>query len=1083
MPPRHLGAIVALALLVGCAQDSSGPSGVGRQLDIRVAPLSLPGVVDACYGLEVLNEALSPVWSQPSVCADQYGDLKSDITYIGTCDASDPNVDGVAEATVVLTIAGLYGPDTALDVDTAPDLLTDYRDPCAAPYSPGGCRIKTRCRENADVQVEFNLTVMREANQGFFDIAVNFEDIFCSAKVDCAYPATNTTPAQPIELVFDPATGKRVQTVVWALACTDGDPAGELAASTHLYMDDVVLVCGGVSYPVSASAGPGNVYPDGVGAPAPLVQAMVFEGRELIRNGAVDADKRYWNVALGLRDSFFHPATGTAPSCTLVTKATASRGPLTLGVTPTNTNYPYVAVSVPINVGNALVCKQHGLDGDGPNAGVGTAYTGPKPDGSGFATTSFGNVGAPTSDGLATNPIGVPVDECAATTPPCHANATCTDLTAGFTCVCRAGYSGNGFECTDSDGCAGAPCYDGVSCTDVVAPGEGFDCGECPTGMTGDGVACEEINGCLGEPCDPRAGCTDLISPLVGFQCGACPTGTEGNGETCDEVDGCEGSPCYEGVACEDVLSPGVGFDCGQCPSGLSGDGETCVEINGCAGDPCFEGVDCEDRLAPEVGYDCGECPAGMRGDGESCEEIDACDDFPCGALADCQDLVGGGNHADGRECLCDEGFELDGDDCVDSDECADVVSPCEYPSACANVQGDFECYCPEGTTDDGDGGCKSVLDGYSYIPAGTFTMGSPDTELGRASDETQHAVTLTRAFWMKQTEVTQAEWLAVMGNNPSYHLGDPQRPVEQVTWWDALAFVNALSTNAGLPSCYALTGCSGVPGSSYVCSDVSLSSGCTGYRLPTEAEWEYAARAGDVGSRYGLVDDIAWSSNNSGGSTHAVATALPNAWDIHDVLGNVWEWTWDRYGDFSGNATDPTGPATGATRAFRGGSLGDPADFIRYAERANTNPTHRGASHGIRVVRTILACGDTPATDYCLANGSVSRPARSCIALFETWPSASSGPHWIDVDGTGPGEAVLTWCDMTPGDAGWTLITSTKIPTSGDPTWSASASLPASPPPRATTTRPRRRTWGIPRGNGLPDFASLGDGALTHGC
>jgi len=271
MNRTHLSAVAVSAFIAACAEGAPESGSVGKQLDIRVAPLSLPGVVDACYGLEVLNEALSPVWSQPSVCADRYGDLKSDITYIGTCDASDPNDDGISEATVVLTIAGLYGPDMALDVDTDPDLLTDYRNPCAAPYSPGGCRIKTRCRENADVLVEFNLTVMRDANQGFFDIAVNFEDIFCSAKVDCTYPATSTSPERPIELVFDPATGKRVRTIVWAFACTDGDPGGPTASSTHLYMDDVVLRCGANTYAVSTSAGPGNVYPGGVGAPAPLV--------------------------------------------------------------------------------------------------------------------------------------------------------------------------------------------------------------------------------------------------------------------------------------------------------------------------------------------------------------------------------------------------------------------------------------------------------------------------------------------------------------------------------------------------------------------------------------------------------------------------------------------------------------------------------------------------------------------------------------------------------------------------------------------------------------------------------------------
>ncbi len=119
------------------------------------------------------------------------------------------------------------------------------------------------CEENADTRVDFNITLMREANQGFFDIAVTFDDIFCSAKVDCAYAG-----GRPIELVMGP-DGRRVPTVVWALACTDGSPGGAVATSTHLYMDDVVLDCDGTRFTVSPSDGPGNVYPGGVGAPPP----------------------------------------------------------------------------------------------------------------------------------------------------------------------------------------------------------------------------------------------------------------------------------------------------------------------------------------------------------------------------------------------------------------------------------------------------------------------------------------------------------------------------------------------------------------------------------------------------------------------------------------------------------------------------------------------------------------------------------------------------------------------------------------------------------------------------------------------
>ncbi len=248
---------------------------------------------------------------------------------------------------------------------------------------------------------------------------------------------------------------------------------------------------------------------------------------------------------------------------------------------------------------------------------------------------------------------------------------------------------------------------------------------------------------------------------------------------------------------------------------------------------------------------------------------------------------------------------------------------------------------------------------GYSYIPAGTFTMGSPISEPDRGSDETQHEVTLTRAFWMKQTEVTQGEWQTLMGNNPSLFQGPSypdavNRPVEMVSWWDALAFANLMSSNAGLSSCYTLTGCSGTPGGgNYECTDATFAgAGCTGYRLPTESEWEYAARAGTTGARYAEPPgDVAWSSENSGAQTHAVAGKLANAWGLFDMLGNVWEWTWDWYGTYPGAVTDPTGAATGALRAARGATYNFDATFARSAKRAAGTPF---GNLGFRLVRSV---------------------------------------------------------------------------------------------------------------------------------
>ena len=267
------------------------------------------------------------VWRKDHVCSQQYGDGGGALTYVGTCDATDAvGGDGIATNTVTLAIEHLY--DTMHPWNGVPDApgATAWQNPCVddpnTPDTLEGCARPVVCAANADTPVDFDLTIARAAQQGFFDVAISFDDIFCSAKVDCAYAS-----GDPIDLVFDPATGTRVQSVFWAFACTDGDPGGGDAVATHLYLDDVVLRCGGTPYGIDPAAGPGNVYPNGAGAPLPLVQAQVFHGDELVQNSGADADKRYWSVALGLRESFFSPATGTAPSCVLETRATASRGP------------------------------------------------------------------------------------------------------------------------------------------------------------------------------------------------------------------------------------------------------------------------------------------------------------------------------------------------------------------------------------------------------------------------------------------------------------------------------------------------------------------------------------------------------------------------------------------------------------------------------------------------------------------------------------------------------------------------------------------------------------------------------------
>ena len=218
-------------------------------------------------------------------------------------------------------------------------------------------------------------------------------------------------------------------------------------------------------------------------------------------------------------------------------------------------------------------------------------------------------------------------------------------------------------------------------------------------------------------------------------------------------------------------------------------------------------------------------------------------------------------------------------------------------------------------------------LNQFSLIPAGTFQMGS---NTGEPNEQPVHTITISHAFYMQKTEVTQGQGRAVMGSNPSAFssCGD-FCPVEQVSWNDIQTFIQTL--NAGTP-------------------------GVT-HRLPTEAEWEYASRAGTTGNTYGTRDAIAWYSSNSGSQTHPVAGKQANAWGLYDMIGNVWEWVNDWYnaGYYAVSpSTDPPGPATGPDyRVSRGGSWYSIDYFAHSASRSFAVPSVRSSSIGFRLART----------------------------------------------------------------------------------------------------------------------------------
>ena len=212
------------------------------------------------------------------------------------------------------------------------------------------------------------------------------------------------------------------------------------------------------------------------------------------------------------------------------------------------------------------------------------------------------------------------------------------------------------------------------------------------------------------------------------------------------------------------------------------------------------------------------------------------------------------------------------------------------------------------------------------YVAPGSFTMGSPRSEDGHYDDETQHRVTLTKGYWLGKYEVTQRQWESVMGENPSRFTG-PDRPVENVSWDDCQRFIAKVDAEARRQF-------------------------GGGTRLPTEAEWEYACRAGTIGpyGGNGNLDDMGWYDGNSGSETHPVGQKQANAWGFYDMHGNVCEWCSDWHGSYGGSATDPTGAASGGSRVLRGGGWNSDARDCRSAYRDGDYPGYRGYSYGFRL-------------------------------------------------------------------------------------------------------------------------------------
>ena len=230
------------------------------------------------------------------------------------------------------------------------------------------------------------------------------------------------------------------------------------------------------------------------------------------------------------------------------------------------------------------------------------------------------------------------------------------------------------------------------------------------------------------------------------------------------------------------------------------------------------------------------------------------------------------------------------------------------------------------------------------WCPPGKFMMGSPAPEKDRYSHETQHEATLTQGFWLGKYEVTQAQWSAIMGAKPACF------PAKTVVRWKVWKWQVPVWRKDFLANRWRLP----VEQVSWDdCQEFCRKAG-GGCRLPTEAEWEYACRAGAPGpfAGTGVLNEMAWHDGNSGGKTHQVGGKKPNAWGLCDMHGNGWEWCQDWYGEKypAGAATDPTGPATGADRVRRGGSWDGSAGSCRAAGRFGFEPSNRYYGLGFRV-------------------------------------------------------------------------------------------------------------------------------------
>lgn len=595
---RRLATLLSLL----CATCVAPREPAESTFSVSLSALSLVDVGDVLWDVQVRNGSSEVVWSR-RVASSRSGDGAGSALWIGPCDASTNNRDHTVEVWVV----GLYDAPVASPGQfasgqtTGPGAVSATSLPFVNPSSSGPLVRSATCQPNADTLVDFDLTLLRPAQQGFFDVAVSLSSIFCSAKFDCCDTETGDCPLDGSldhRLLFD-ETGARASTFVLGFACA-ADP--NLTANTHLYLDALALDCTtptGESFSadlaLDPSGPPGNQCTPGSLSTCPAVtesnldadtylyQLGVYRGTQTL---AADppVDMVYWNLALGVR----RPAIG---ACRLRLRGSAddalgtplvSDGRVSPGLV-----YPFIEWDVTLGA-----CGQEPLSYDGSSM-VSTRYT--TLDG---AALSF-------AYGYGSGQVSGPFCD-----PSC-VRGECV----GGTCLCPDGYSGASCEIA-ANPCAPNPCQNAGTCT--AATPLTFTCA-CPPTHTG--PTCAELAPPPpADPCDPNP-CqnTGTCSPTseTTFTCACPPTHT---GPTCAELapppaDPCDPNPCQNAATCS--ATGATTFTC-ACPAGFSG--PTCATPDACAPNPCMNGGTC--ATTPE-GFAC-ECTAEYGG--LTCET-----QLPCG--------------------------------------------------------------------------------------------------------------------------------------------------------------------------------------------------------------------------------------------------------------------------------------------------------------------------------------------------------------------------------------------------------------------------------------------------------------------